>query len=570
MSQASSNAEPDVQSPSGSSPSEPDRGDKAHSESRAKHAERCLDRARSIIDSTGRLLLAWSLTMPVLWIYKLEPRVADVHAAGEDAEASQVALLKVHDEIQDRIAKQPVTEKLGPHGPTRVFVPKKEGERREIARTAIHAVRTEERLAEKIPLDPLGLKLELPLTQALLAWSGSLLWVIAYVAMSRARILNLFSQALRIQIAELGTPRSAVDDIASSSPWWLAPLPASAATSSTITRGDLSRALGWQRHRHRDNVAVIMFAVAAIAIQLRFCWLEATICRYADFSPLHAWALLILMVALLLATSWALWSWIRPAWISDRFTNEPGGTLMTRRDWIAGAIPILPAAILLLTLPRKTLKAVKRYDNPRFVQHARKASLLTSLSPGFHENLRSKIIHWVTKDQRIRRVSSTISLATLRDSSLSQPGMPGAGKPRVHLATASIALESAANQLFAAKDYAGACGMLTIAIEHDALLRAKAPKCRASNRVRRARKDPKKHQSQSFRLPGPKRPDSRIFDRLADISVRYGQPAFLKRAIDSITTARKSYDNDSFTAREIDARIAKWSNAGSVWNQNRR
>jgi hypothetical protein len=593
MFQANSGAPEGAEWPADPSPSERQSGAEDHPDLRLKHAERCLERARSQIDSTRKLFLAWLLAMPVLWIYTLEPKVALVRGKVEEALSKLKALGNVQTEIKDRIVaekkkqaekKQAEAVRPGSREVLPVKIRKTQGDIERIAEARGRLTEAQATLSEAIQFKLPGIELPMPLTHGLLATSGFLFWVIAVVAASRLRVLNLFCQALRIQIAELHAPRAAVDDIASTSPWWLAPLPYSLAANSTVTRDDLCRALGWERQRRRGNVAVVLFAVAAIAIQVRFCWLAATICRYADFSPLHVWALLILMVVLLLATCWALWSWIRPGLMSDRFSNEPDRILITRRDWIAGAIPVVPAAILLLTLLRKSSdestsaendpntpakKAAKRHDSPRFVRHAKKGWMQTSLSPGFHENSRSKIIHRVSRDKRIRRVSR-LNVAALRDSSPSQSGLPAAEKPRVHLATASFALESAAEELLAAKDYPGACETLSIAIEHDALLRAKAPKCRAGNRVRRTKREPKRHRTQSSGTLGPKRPDFRIFDRLADISVRHGQPTFLMRAIVALTTAKKSFDNDSFTAREIDARIAKWSEPTSAWHQKRR
>jgi hypothetical protein len=388
--------------------------------------------------------------------------------------------------------------------------------------------------------------------------------------------MNLFSQSLRIHVAELGTPRPALDDIASGSPWWLAPLPRSAMDSCTVSREDLSRAIGWGRRR-RGDALVSLFAVAAIALQVRFCWLESIICQYAEISSAHAWAVQIAMVALLMATMWALWYWIRPALLSDRFANEPRQNVITRRDWIAGAVPAVPTIALLFLLPRSPHAArsttavpkLKRHDNPRFVQGHKTSSVATTLAPGFHENPIPKIIHWVSPSREIRRVSK-INQAALRPSSDSQPVTPAEKKPRVHLATASYALGSEAKRLLKAKDYVSACNMLVIGIEHDALLRSPAAsKTEAGNRVRRRRKNEKPDPSQAPRPLAPKRPDFRIFDLLADIAAQNDQRTFLERAAEELSKAKGSYLSDSFAAREIDARIAKWTNPASPWNLKR-
>jgi hypothetical protein len=68
---------------------------------RTKQAERYLNRAGSTIDTTNKLLIAWLLTMPALWIYRLEPAVHEVRELGKETQEKQQALYNVHKKIDE-------------------------------------------------------------------------------------------------------------------------------------------------------------------------------------------------------------------------------------------------------------------------------------------------------------------------------------------------------------------------------------------------------------------------------------------------------------------------------------
>lgn len=203
-------------------------------------------------------------------------------------------------------------------------------------------------------------------------------------------------------------------------------------------------------------------------------------------------------------------------------------------------------------------------------------ALVTKLAPGFYLNPKSQVVHYVTLNHKIARVSKINEkvLQPLKPADLVK--LPAnSTKPRVHLAVASYSLEQAALSSVQAKDYTTACQLLAAAIRHDQLLKKK------------------RAESHSVRL----------YDLLGAISLRFGQQQYLSQMLGLAQSARqlsviKRPDRRILAAQRkpthpprafrkwklararaiklagapkrnavLDARLKKWSAANSVWSQ---
>ena len=211
-------------------------------------------------------------------------------------------------------------------------------------------------------------------------------------------------------------------------------------------------------------------------------------------------------------------------------------------------------------------------------RHTRKKTpaLVTKLAPGFYLNPKSQVVHYVTADRKVARVSKINEklLQPLKPADLVKLPVNNA-KPRVHLAVASYSLEQAALASVQAKDYSTSCQLLAAAIRHDQLL--------------------KKKRAESHSL--------RLYDLLGAVSLRFGQQQYFTQMVSLAQSARQlSFINRPgrrivaaqrkpthpprafrkwklVRARAIklagapkrnavlDARLKKWSAANSVWSQ---
>jgi hypothetical protein len=555
--------------PAGADPAKTGSHEAARRERRAKQADRYLERARSHIDTAGKLFIAVLLTTSAIWFFKIEPALAEVGTSADKIRA-QVK------EIQQRS----------------LVIKSKESSESERSRARdsqrdrqAEVEKLKKKFAEKVPVDLPGFKLEVSLTEAPYVWSALLFWLVSYMAWTRVRVLRLCAKALSIQVAELGIAPTDHNELLLGAPWWLKPPPADVSSETGITREDLLLALGWRSQRRFGATALWMVAIATVALQLHFCWLEAQACWDVQecgdgaLTPLRAWRLIALAVGFLVLTCWALWFWVRPSVLSAKFDDSVGTGGVNRRDFLVGAAPLIPALVLIVVLCRRPsdikkpdvnrpdLALGKQRKNPRFAGHRKAAPYKSSLPRGFHKNRQSEIIHWVTSEGTIRAVSK---IGSLLPSEESQPVRLGKeGRPRVHLATASAALGRAAIERVDGGKFKEGCDLLAIAISHDERLRKRSPGCRAGARSHRTGKKASRRSPSALAL-APKRPDFGVYDALAVLAVRHDLAEYLTTAIASLKEARSHYPAGSYSLRAIDERLAKWENSASAWHRKTR
>lgn len=165
--------------------------------------------------------------------------------------------------------------------------------------------------------------------------------------------------------------------------------------------------------------------------------------------------------------------------------STPPTQTVNRRDAITSSLAGVVVGVIadqLVAQPnrRKSTSGAKRLPkppqgrrNPRFVKEKGKsAQVSTRLQPGFYVNTRSKVIHYVTKQRTIRQVQriNTNRLKPLAISDVTKL-LLNDSKPRVHLSTASRALEEAALDHFKSNQPETAFELLATAIRHDQILK---------------------------------------------------------------------------------------------------
>lgn len=150
---------------------------------------------------------------------------------------------------------------------------------------------------------------------------------------------------------------------------------------------------------------------------------------------------------------------------------------------------------------------------PRYRHTMKKTSpVVTKLAPGFYLSPKSQVVHYVTADRKIARVSKINEklLQPLKPIDLVKLPVNNA-KPRVHLAVASYSLEQAALSSLQAKDYSTSCQLLAAAIRHDQLL--------------------KKKRAESHSL--------RLYDLLGAVSLRFGPQQYFSQMVGLAQSARQ-------------------------------
>lgn len=110
--------------------------------------------------------------------------------------------------------------------------------------------------------------------------------------------------------------------------------------------------------------------------------------------------------------------------------------------------------------------------NPRYLKDAATSFVATKLKPGFYVNPRSKVVHYVAQDGRIRQVQR-INVSRLRPLAIADVSrlLLADTAARVHLTTASRALEEAALDHFKRSQPDVAFQLLATAIRHDQRLK---------------------------------------------------------------------------------------------------
>jgi hypothetical protein len=156
-----------------------------------------------------------------------------------------------------------------------------------------------------------------------------------------------------------------------------------------------------------------------------------------------------------------------------------------RRDWLlrAGAGMIVAfASHRTLAQNESKNRGSKRWPTPPTDRRPRfrknkdaKTFVGTNLKSGFYINPRSKVVHYVNKDGRIRDVQR-IHVDRLKPMSVADVTRLLVEKsgPRVHLTTASRALEEAALDHFHSNENNVAFQLLATAIRHDQVLKQKS------------------------------------------------------------------------------------------------
>ncbi|MEE8297253.1 MAG: hypothetical protein V3R26_05420, partial [Hyphomicrobium sp.] len=149
---------------------------------------------------------------------------------------------------------------------------------------------------------------------------------------------------------------------------------------------------------------------------------------------------------------------------------------------------------------------------------------------GFYVHIRSKVLHYVTRDGFIRHCDPDLLVSHLRSAGSAVENILEAGG-RQNLVYASVSTEEAALTSVASEAYDEACLLLLMGIWDD----------------------------WTFKRKVGRSPSVRLYDLLAAISVRHDKDTYLQEMIDFLRTTRQE--------RIFANRIKKWSEPGSNWNR---
>jgi hypothetical protein len=512
---------------------------------RVKLAEKYLAQAKSTFDSANKVGGGTLLALLIIWLGPLEgtwksieqrvitqrsirkqlEKKTDLLRRGEpDVAAAGDAPKNSVDKLRDNIAKISHAE--------------------QVATNALDE--------ELITFKVFGVEFQIAARWAPVVWSSILAGLLFYLLQARRKIINLSARSVRILVHEQSLP---LTDVASDTPWWVAPLP-KAGAASPVSRRELHSLFGWSEKARLPIFLVFLFLASLVLIQGRVCWLSAAFRGASEISsaktvalnhPRRALSLLSLGVTVLLQAAplafsiGVAWFWFRSRTICDHQHDEPATREYSRRDFLALTALSVPVLSYFAWFGPRNIKFSK---NPRFVDESKKLArtlgryFATTLAQGFHLNPASNVIHWVDDKKRIREVRriDTAKLLPTKPVRLAD-----AKSPQVHLTTASRAFEEAVKEPLSREDHGNACLLLVIGLEHDARLTKESAK----------------------------RPNFRLHDLLAAISARHGLPEYLKMATDSLASYKAKYKGqtkeDKYVVKLIDERTRKWSNPRSHW-----
>lgn len=155
------------------------------------------------------------------------------------------------------------------------------------------------------------------------------------------------------------------------------------------------------------------------------------------------------------------------------------------------------------------------------------------LDSGYYANIRSGVLHYVTRDGFIRHCNPFLLISNLQPTNFTL-NTESTFELRQNLVYASVSTEEAALTKISSQAYDEACRLLMMGIENDWTLKRQVGGA----------------------------PSVRLYDLLAAISVRHGREEYLRE----LTEFLRRIQQDKFFA----SRIKKWNDPDSKWNRTLR
>lgn len=393
----------------------------------------------------------------------------------------------------------------------------------------------------KVLLDSLGIKVEVEYPAAILA--ALALVLVGYLRWARSDVLRLLAAVVRAT-HQLGQSEAVLSKTIQGA-WWLAPLPLK--VGSDITAQQLKSALGWHNVSRRNTLLVAVSSAAVAFMVCRFVGIGMDTKSFlrtgghSDYWRSIIWPMLLMACsacALLQIYSW----WRRREVLEDR-TRETISAPRSRRQFLLSVVTALIAASIPILVP-----AVKRLIRaPRFRQSVRRSAPDGLPIGSFRHNLKSQIFHGVVGTgsagspgvyclpQEPETMAAVLDGGVPRNIALpARSSNERRGDPRVQLSRAACAFTEAALLRLRSADVEGACQLLLGGVRHD---------------IRYSNEDT------------AHRPSIHIYDFLAGLAVRHGQPQHL------IQLAKLIGEAPTGSRSALDKRQAVWRNESSRWHK---
>jgi len=238
--------------------------------------------------------------------------------------------------------------------------------------------------------------------------------------------------------------------------------------------------------------------------------------------------------------------------------------LISRRHFLSGLLTSVGLVSIGVSFERQRRKEPLALDRPRVLNnpHYRKKKprkyYLSNLAPGFYLNKRKEsIIHLVNGNKRIRGVQKINETKLVRIDPLRNRLVPA---PHVNRSTASYSLETAALAELTSNPPRPeiACQLLLLGIMDHLMAR---------NKFRRGLAEPLELRfdvrnqliRQKGRVLGLERVPARLYDLLAGLSVRYGNPRYLKNLISLV-------EGNPDLKEALTNRLSIWKDTKKPWH----
>lgn len=449
---------------------------------------------RSRATKASSTIFIWMISLVIIWIIVIVPK-------NHEIKQNLIPSKNAYSEVNSSKIKSTETK-------------------RESQKTYESIKQSSEKVTFKLP----GWDIPVKTIYAFPLWSFIMFLFLLFLHESRKTLLQLFSKGLKYYFIEQEN-RTDLQDISGVNPFWIFPFPQK--KGFEVSSIEIKKAIGLSTNHNLRQKFVFFLHLSIILLQFHVLYMSFVASRYLNDGNL-IWAYINVLSCLL--STIIIYRWYRFNYVPDQTPDENKTNKISRRQVIAELTIIGTSLVFFPIASFFSYRPTKNINNaPRF--RTKKPSwFTTNLKPGFYINLKSEVIHQVTKKQIIRAVNHIAESNLDSVESFDALSKPPSQRPILNPNIAPKTMEEISLQYIKEKKINEASDILLNLVLHDV----------------------------KYRLARAEKPNIRIYDLLAGICKRYKKDKLLAK----LTELVKRSNNDA-----LKRRLNAWESPKSNWNR---